>query len=415
MHPRTPGLMKRVRKAFRLSKKMALLKDAYAGETAYVLTCGPSINAFWDDRVRAFLKDKLVMAVKQTYDLGPEVCDFHILNSWNYMPYTYAEPRPIVIGERAPKDPETPGMNPDLMFSVPDPSNFEQRLATSWHWDEWLFDRTYDRPWGPGVMYELCFPMLVHLGVKEIVTLGWDLGEKNVATMEHFFREEPTGSNKSDGILNKPRIRPYEVGDIAKSTKSLYYWLRSKGIYLYVVSDRSLVDDIVPRITSLEAPRRGFEYETEVIGNGGFGLWYGDTPKMWTPEPDTAAVRPTRETPGNTTGIELLPSRNSTHTKVTQQIQLEPFFAGAQVTARMDACAHEPGKCSVIIAVLPKGSKEQLIFSSDHPGDGLWHKVTVNAPIPPNVNPHFVKIAVQLRSGASRPALATQVETYFRK
>ncbi len=394
---------------------MDLLKGAYAGETAYVLTCGPSINAFWNDGVRDFLKDKLVMAVKQTYDLGPEVCDFHILNSWNYTPYTYAAPRPLVIAERGPKDPATPGMNADLMFRVPNPSNFEERLATTWHYDEWLFERTFDRPWGPGVMYELCFPLLVHMGVKEIVTLGWDLGEKNVVTMEHFFREEPAGSAKSDGIVNKPRIRPYEVGDIAKSTKALYYWLRTKGIYLYLISDRSLVDDVVPRVASLETPRRRWEYETEVIGNGGFAQWYGDEPKMWTPEPSAAAVRPTHETPGGTTGIELLPPGGSDPNQVTQQIQLEPFFAGAHITARMDACAFGPGKCSLVVSVVVKKTEETILFSKDHPGDGVWSRVTLDAQIPPGINPHLLKVSVQLRPGASRPASATQVEAILRK
>lgn len=367
MHRNTDRLRKHIRKAFRLRKKVDLLENAYAGETAYVLTCGPSINAFWDDGVRAFLKDKLVMSVKQTYDLGPEVCDFHILNSWNYTPYSYADPRPIVIGERAPKDPDTPGMDPDLMFPIPDPSNFAQRLATTWHYDEWLISRTLDRPWGPGVMYELCFPLLVHMGVKEIVTLGWDLGEKNVPTMEHFFREEPTGSEKSDGIVNKPRIRPYEVGDIAKSTKALYYWLRAKGIYLYVVSDRSLVDDVVPRVTSLDAPRKRWEYETEIIGNGGFGMWYGDTPKLWNCEPSAAAVRPTQDTPSGTTAVELLQPNGAAHSRVVQQIQLEPFFGGAHISARMDAYSDDPGKCSLVVAVVPRGSKEPLLFSADHP------------------------------------------------
>ncbi len=415
MHPRTSSLTKRVRRAFRLKKKMGLLRGAYAGETAYVLTCGPSINAFWNEGVRAFLKDKLVMAVKQTYDLGPEVCDFHILNSWNYSPCVYAGPRPLVIAERGPKDPATPGMNADLMFSVPRPNNFEERLATSWHFDEWLFERTFDRPWGPGVMYELCFPLLVHLGVKEIVTLGWDLGEKNAATMEHFFREEPAGSAKPDGIANKPRIRPYEVGDIAKSTRALYYWLRTKGIYLYVISDRSLVDEVVPRVTSLEAPRRRSEYETEVIGNGGFALWYGDQPKLWTPEPSAAAVRPTRETPGGTTGIELLPPNGPEPTQVVQQIQLEPFFAGARITARMDACAREAGACSLVVSVVVKKTEEVIVFSKAHPGDGLWSHVTLDAEIPAGINPHLLKVAVQLRPGSAKPASATHVEAILRK
>jgi hypothetical protein len=131
MHRNTARLRKLIRKAFRLRKKVDLLENAYAGETAYVLTCGPSINDFWDDGVREFLTDKLVMSVKQTYDLGPNVCDFHILNSWNYSPYTYEDPRPIVISERAPKDPATPGMDADLLFRPKKRRDTEAKLQIS--------------------------------------------------------------------------------------------------------------------------------------------------------------------------------------------------------------------------------------------------------------------------------------------
>jgi hypothetical protein len=175
------------------------------------------------------------------------------------------------------------------------------------------------------------------------------------------------------------------------------------------------VDDVVPRITSLEAPRRRWEYETEVIGNGGFSQWYGDAPKMWTPEPDASALRPTHDTPGGVTAIELVPPQGSGRGRVSQMIQLEPFFSGARIFARMQACAHEPRKCSLIVAVQPRGRTEPLVFSADHPGDGQWREVSVEAAIPADVNPQMLKVGVQLGAGATRSASATQVEVVLRK
>jgi hypothetical protein len=269
MHPRTPELMKQVRSAGSLEEKLAVLKNAYAGEPCYTLTCGPSMNAFWSERVRDFLKDKLVISVKQTYELAPEIMDYHVLNSWNYQPYQYADPQPIVFQERNGRDPDTPNSRPDLLFDIPEPSNLEKRLATTWRWDDFRFDRELARPWGPGVMYELAIYMWSHLGIREVTVMGWDLGELESKKMDHFFDQEKgwrsrireglekRGMKKlaqsilappDQAVQNKPRIRPFEVKDIADSTKSLYEWLESNGIALRIVSDRSLVDACVPRV-----------------------------------------------------------------------------------------------------------------------------------------------------------------------
>lgn len=269
MHPRTPELMQRIRSVESLEERLAILRNAYEGETCYALTCGPSLNVYWNRSLKDKLSGQLVMSVKQTYNLAPEIMDFHILNSWNYTVYEYSEPKPIIFLERNIKDPETPDANPDLLFNIPDPSSLERRLATTLGWEDYCFDKQLDRPWGPGVMYELAIYMWVHLGVKEVIVLGWDLGELNSKTMEHFFDGEAywkqllrkmaiTGALRrwvdriprtSDcDVLNKPRIRDFEVRDIADSTKSLYFWLKEKGIDLKIVSDRSLIDPVVPRV-----------------------------------------------------------------------------------------------------------------------------------------------------------------------
>ena len=188
MHPKTESLKKEIQSRKTLQEKIDLLRGAYQGESCFMLTCGPSMKAFWNEDVKRFLADKLVISVKQTFNLAPELMDFQLLNSWNYEPYEYPEPGPIILSERADDDPETPGMKPDLMFRVGDPRNFEKRLATSFHFDQWRFDSNLERPWGPGVVYELGIYLMEHIGVREIVAMGWDLGELKLMCHGTFLR-----------------------------------------------------------------------------------------------------------------------------------------------------------------------------------------------------------------------------------
>ncbi len=250
-------LKKRIIESATIEDKLDVLKNAYAGETCYLLTAGPSINVFWNKHVEIFLADKLVVAVKQTYNLAADITDFHLLNSWNYQVYNYHQPEPIILTERGPRDPETVGMKYDLLFHVQDSGIMEKRLAVTRRFDDYLFDKNPNRPWGPGIMYELGIYLAVHLGVSELITFGWDLGKLNSPTMPHYFDVEgapteiPAGLSRKaqeQKLYNKPLIHPEEVEVIKDSTKDMYYWLREKGIDLKIVSDRSLIDSCVPRL-----------------------------------------------------------------------------------------------------------------------------------------------------------------------
>ena len=229
-----------------------------------------SIRRTWNEDIQRFLKDKLVISVKQTYDLASNIVDFHLLNSWNYKRYSYPSIRPIIILERSPKDPETPDCNPDLLFEVTHTDCLDKRLAVTLEFDNYLFTKNLSRPWGPGIMYELAIYLVVHLGVTEVIVLGWDLGKLKSPVMEHFFDQEnfikrvfrrgllSRGYRKiaekyllfpDNETMNRPKIIQQEVEVIAASTKPLYRWFQQQGIDLKIVSDSSLVDPCVPRIT----------------------------------------------------------------------------------------------------------------------------------------------------------------------
>ena len=416
MHPKTTHIREQIGHAGSIEEKLRILAGAYKGETCYLLTCGPSFNENWNDDVKKLLSDKLIISVKQTYDEAKGMVDFHLLNSWNYQPYEYTEPRPVVLAERADDDPPTPGMEADLFFRIPDPRDFANRLATTYAFDKWLFTRQVDRPWGPGVVYELGIYLFVHLGVKEVITLGWDLGELNIPLMKHFFKEEAPDSPKADGLLNKPRIRPFEVQDIAESTRALYYWLRSKGIYLYIVSARSLVDPVAPRISIFDDRSKRSIYKTGFICNGHFTSWQADLPAYWETNGAAGLIARTAGTPDGSFAVELRPAGRKKDSSIYQLLKLEVFFQGGRLTGTAEALAHEPGKLCFSIACFKNNKdRDPVEFQANHPGDGQWHELKIDEIIPTHVPISHLKFQVKLRPGAKKPASVNRVLVRFEK
>ena len=247
-----------------------VLRGAYAGERGWLLTCGPSFKDQDLDVLQEQMKNDVVISVKQTLDLIQGRADFHLLNSWNIQPYDYSEHSPIVLMERGPHDPDVPNIDWDMCFpvtgvdpSIPRKTRLENRLAQKCNFDDYLFDVSLARPWGPGVVYELGIYLAAHLGLKELITVGWDIGERNTNKMEHFYDSKnpqvlskakgffgkSKGGSAEESLYNQPGYYQAEVDVIAGSTKQCAEWLQSKGVLLKVVSDRSLVSATVPRLT----------------------------------------------------------------------------------------------------------------------------------------------------------------------
>ena len=65
------------------------LKNAYEGETAIILTCGPSITEVCSNGFLEFISDKLVICVKQAHEVKPEVTDIHLYNTVRLKRYDY--------------------------------------------------------------------------------------------------------------------------------------------------------------------------------------------------------------------------------------------------------------------------------------------------------------------------------------
>jgi hypothetical protein len=247
--------------------KLKALEGAAQGETCYILASGPSLKEYTAAQLETMLAGKLVMALKQSFEYVPTVVDFLVLNSWNFQKYDYAKRHPLVIREEGPNDPPVFG-GEDVKLKVVSVDDISTQLARKKNFDDFLFSKQLERPWGPGVLYEIGFYLAVHLGVSRIVTLGWDVGVKASPVMPHFYETtDPTRTrllakaksiadirerNKflhDNGILyNKPRIIPEEVDICAGVSGDWYRWLAGLGIPLEVVSTQSMVAPEIPRV-----------------------------------------------------------------------------------------------------------------------------------------------------------------------
>lgn len=162
-------------------KRYRALKNAYAGETAFILTCGPSLGEVWNDELEEFLSDKLVIAVKQAQYKSPDICDFHLYNEIRMEEYTY-HPDTICLGVSR----FMPKHAPHIHFPI-----------KSYDWDDSLFltkdfknadlETQLVRPWGIGIMYELGLFLPLFLGCTKSVTIGFDM---NKTGNYHFYDDK---------------------------------------------------------------------------------------------------------------------------------------------------------------------------------------------------------------------------------
>jgi glycosyltransferase involved in cell wall biosynthesis len=235
----------------KIEKKLAHLKDAFKGETCYILNCGPSLRSYDPDYLREKLGDKLVFAVKQSYNYCPEIVDFHFFNCSNLpMPkdgvhYNYSKNDVISVGSsNYPLGVRWDKKQPiDLFMKIPIRTTIKSFLCDEKNFDDYLLENSPDRPCGPGIMYESVIHTAVHLGVSKIVVLGWDLGgnPRNPTEYEHFY-------DRTEALYNPGDILKDEVEKTRVGIKDMNKWLASKEIDLVIASNISRISLTIPRV-----------------------------------------------------------------------------------------------------------------------------------------------------------------------
>lgn len=230
-----------------ITDRVEYLKNKYEGETVYVCATGPSFSYYEPDFLKSFLKDKLVMSIKQTYNSIGEVADFHFINFCNLNNYSdlnkdvitcwsvWEQSQIPVILNNFPKC--------DLLFDVyklgDGSPNLDNTVALTNQFDLLPFEKGISRPWGPGTMYELCIPLAMWLGCKEIVTIGWDLYgdrveelkklDENKGLIHNYFESHHVEYQGTEAKVNAK-----EILGVIDSTKDLKSWLDSKEVDIKV-------------------------------------------------------------------------------------------------------------------------------------------------------------------------------------
>jgi glycosyltransferase involved in cell wall biosynthesis len=253
---KTKDLKKQIKKLDSLEKKLDLLENSYEGETCYILNCGPSLTKSASEALQEKLKDKLVFSVKQAKDYVPGVTDFHFFNCANtplpdnaFLPehYRYEKEDPIIVassnydlGTRWHKF-----QKQDIFFKIPIRTEINNEfLCLTKQFENYTINNNITRPCGPGIMYETVIYMAVHLGVKKIVVLGWDLSNqdpKKAKDYKHFYDDQQKMFNKGD-------VLPWEISITCEASEDLYKWLKTKDIELELCSKESQLYEGIPRV-----------------------------------------------------------------------------------------------------------------------------------------------------------------------
>jgi len=236
--------------------RLECLKNTFEGETAYIVAAGPSLKNYSSTELKEYLSDKLTMSIKQSYDILGDTADIHIQNFCNYKSYDYSDnDRTIcpwlVFDQNHPSQIINNNIRCDFMLPIfRNNGDMGTTIAEKGDYDSMLLENSYQRPWGPGCMYELAIPLAIYMGCKNIVTIGWDIGDlenydksKKTIFQQHFYE----GKSKVEFMPVGMSYR--EIDSVAKSTKGLYYFLKDRGISWKMISDRNPGYNGIERIT----------------------------------------------------------------------------------------------------------------------------------------------------------------------
>jgi hypothetical protein len=282
MHPATNEIAPTVKDLRDTPGQIQLLSGAYRGSRCAIVTCGPSLRLIDAQRLRRSLEGVVTIAVKQAIDIVGEQADVLCFNAYNVSRYRVPSPRTIrVFGA------ESSGRVPQLnQFDIRLPhdahaADLAESLVVTRDFDRYLLSSSLGRPWGPGILHEEALFLAVHLGVSEVITIGWDIANARSHNV-HFYdsgssaaffdrgrsahrlararrrlpRSVQSGArwaralfdHNAGRLYNRTTMLPGEAEAVADATDATAKWLASHGVTLRVVSDSALISRHVPRI-----------------------------------------------------------------------------------------------------------------------------------------------------------------------
>lgn len=225
------------------TEKIKYLSQKLTNRDCVILTCGPSFTEFSKEKIKKFIKNKIVICIKETILEFKDECDFFFQNDTRKRSYQF-NPKTITIFQRHKKLLE----KYDIILDEDRPFNENNQLLKTKKFDKYLFSNEIKRPWGPGILYESVFYFCYHLGIKNIYTIGWDLTDINKSKyITHYFDDQNDIKYQSSQRWGNKDFHK-EMIMVNSEIYHLYHYFKNKGMNIFVCGQKSFVNKIIPRI-----------------------------------------------------------------------------------------------------------------------------------------------------------------------
>lgn len=223
---------------------MEKLKNCHLNKDCVILTCGPSLTEYPKDIIKKFLKDKIVICIKESVIEYKNEADYFISNGTRDRIFDFNK-KTIKIYQLDTVN--KPKNNVDITFEEDHPFDIHRQLLRAKNFETYNFNNSIKRPWGPGILYETVFYMCLYMGFKNVYTIGWDLIDtKTTSNVTHYFEDYNSDEYKNSLFWKNHDFR--QEMDLINNTISYFYdYLKKKGMNLFVIGEKSYVNKYIPR------------------------------------------------------------------------------------------------------------------------------------------------------------------------
>ena len=240
-------------------ERINALKDICKDGRVFIVAPGPSLLTHSRDKILSRLENETVITLKQAYDYVKEVTDIHCMSVYNYQDYEYVNDDTIrhwqLTAVNIPGELQRInqwGHRIDVMMPVFSTPWIQKHQSTSYtrEFTNWELYGQGKAVWGPGIIYESGFPLALHMGAKEIVTIGWDIGD---LSKYGDLDVDPNWTDQHAKELYKIDTgggpEREELENTISCTEALNSYLESRGVKLKICSDTNPAHESIERIS----------------------------------------------------------------------------------------------------------------------------------------------------------------------
>lgn len=192
----TTELRNRILSAASTDKKIELLSDAGKGKDMIVTGCGPALNFVNPKDLGTVANENgmLVCAIKESLNWWTDLWqfpDFHVTSNYvsshativlNHFPLVFY----LLHPEEEVKNPNAIVDIPLRITKAPPKLKYADRaISRTRSFDTWLFSKRSQREYGPTIFPTVVIYLAIHLGVRNLYTLGIDM-----TGIGHYYESE---------------------------------------------------------------------------------------------------------------------------------------------------------------------------------------------------------------------------------